>query len=1536
MAGGLLQLITNGKDNIYLVNEPEITLFKIIYRRHTNFSIAEEVLHFNKIAQFGDIITCKIRRLGDLLHKLYLMIDLPVLSKEYIDATIYVIKNLLLEYDIIYNSNYDDMTIMTIDIFNEEILPLINGEMVSLFASISHYNVILNIINNHQIPPLPTSTGRGFVDSVVGDLIVSNPFEPQYRYIESTLNDSLLTNTIIPLFKENVLIALIVDMLFNICISRSYYHEELETLTNNVPLGILQNSLVMLNPAESAINDYYKNWYIRIGTDLRKIIAYDGITKIATIDGIWSFIPNTNSIYTLYYTPEIYLKDFVTVVTPSTITFGTQFNDIDDYYRGWYIMSNKQIVRIISYDGTTKIATIDSNWIAVPSIGDAYHVFKKLFEHNECGHVINSSEITQTIELDEFASDVEKFYNDWYIYISLENLRGNLYKINTYDYITKTITIYEPINIPVGTTYYLIDKSMEANIEIMNIVYSSVLYTINLQYLYGQLLAEFFNYGVDTYYDIIKQYADAIGAPYEIAYKITDAYTILTKFFKLEIYANTIFTENFDLIPAIDLSNTYTKWNLIRNIKQQASIVNTLKNNITGNIQHFRFGIYNLFTYQQNIYVPNIFTNVSGSTDIMLNDNFTNTLSVTTTSDEPSGIQHYYEDYVSSAVNNFHVNNTALLTNTNYVSYLNDITLLTNLLLTTHDTTIPPAELNNYKNLLLFNLVPLALLNDISLAIYNFSLVYFQNTYSSYNYNTFLNNLNNDVTNDCSVIRTNILLDILPSDNDKNYLSYLNSIKNSDSNYLFISLFRPEVSYTIGASTELTAIDYILTLLLQDTLTNIGNFIDNHIADITPALTPSQITLYKNVVTTIINSFRTPSSDIPSYATYSQNYYSIIGIKLGLIIPAHPKYCDAISSLWYNIIPRFITGYNNFYKNVINYANTSGINAISNINNITNFYGVDLFNETSYYYLDTTNFSNIVNNLNTKANWMNIMINKYIYLQNLLLIQVIPYNQKLYTYESFTNIFNNEIVNYIAQHKDIYYPILYQDETTIIYDDANVNTIMGIIGTTLTLNVFGIIDMSDYIYLTFFNSVFSLINPFPFGSNLYQWYDSFVLGKSPQELNDMITYMNFVYNDITSVKMFGDSGAIYYGYTNLQTNIYLLQYIEEIIARLANYSEFYTYILPSWQEEYNYSLNIYTNLKNESETKLTKIGPTIIDEENPFGSELALLIYNIITKANPKFSWINYLGFYIIDYVSIIINDQEIDKHTGEWLYFNYLLNPNNIGHKRGLEKMIGFDKSLITYDNNIKNSTKLYVPFIFWFCNNYALSLIMVALNNSEIKIRVKFKNLDYVVKSDTGTKFTNKMKLNCELLAQYIYVEHEERLKLAKERQEQLVEILYHKTQNFVKNNIEEENKIRLNIDFPNSCKEIVWALQWNTNDMNDFTNEGKNIIKRCKIRFNSRDRENYKNVDYYNYITPLYRKISLPTGIMYYSFAINPLSYQPSGSANFSKLESIDIIMELEQDVINKLNNNNMILKSTLYCESYNIFRYLSGLGALLYYS
>ena len=77
MGGGLMQLVAYGAQDIYLTGNPQITFFKVVYRRHTNFSMESIEQTFNGAADFGKKVTCTISRNGDLIHRIYLQVTLP-------------------------------------------------------------------------------------------------------------------------------------------------------------------------------------------------------------------------------------------------------------------------------------------------------------------------------------------------------------------------------------------------------------------------------------------------------------------------------------------------------------------------------------------------------------------------------------------------------------------------------------------------------------------------------------------------------------------------------------------------------------------------------------------------------------------------------------------------------------------------------------------------------------------------------------------------------------------------------------------------------------------------------------------------------------------------------------------------------------------------------------------------------------------------------------------------------------------------------------------------------------------------------------------------------------------------------------------------------------------------------------------------------------------------------------------------------------------------------------------------------------------
>lgn len=83
MGGGLLQLLAVGVQDIYIIGNPQITFFKTIFKKHTNFSLESVSQTIDGRTNFGQQIEVTISRVGDLLKDIILEVLLPVLPNGY-------------------------------------------------------------------------------------------------------------------------------------------------------------------------------------------------------------------------------------------------------------------------------------------------------------------------------------------------------------------------------------------------------------------------------------------------------------------------------------------------------------------------------------------------------------------------------------------------------------------------------------------------------------------------------------------------------------------------------------------------------------------------------------------------------------------------------------------------------------------------------------------------------------------------------------------------------------------------------------------------------------------------------------------------------------------------------------------------------------------------------------------------------------------------------------------------------------------------------------------------------------------------------------------------------------------------------------------------------------------------------------------------------------------------------------------------------------------------------------------------------------
>jgi hypothetical protein len=221
--------------------------------------------------------------------------------------------------------------------------------------------------------------------------------------------------------------------------------------------------------------------------------------------------------------------------------------------------------------------------------------------------------------------------------------------------------------------------------------------------------------------------------------------------------------------------------------------------------------------------------------------------------------------------------------------------------------------------------------------------------------------------------------------------------------------------------------------------------------------------------------------------------------------------------------------------------------------------------------------------------------------------------------------------------------------------------------------------------------------------------------------------------------------------------------------------------------------------------------------------------------------WLDYIGEHIIASVDVEIGGQKIDKHYGDWMHiWNQLTLTTD--QQRGYFKMIG-NTTQLTYitdpsfadvqgpcsdftgpsqvcaPRNALPETTLYIPLQFWFMKNPGLALPLIALQFHEVKISIEIRplgeclwavsNLGAISGNQQVPIAYNQSLVAASLYVDYIFLDVDERRKVAQNSHEYLIEQLQYTGDESVGNS---STKIKLNFNHP--CKELIWVIQPDAN--------------------------------------------------------------------------------------------------------------------------
>ena len=215
-------------------------------------------------------------------------------------------------------------------------------------------------------------------------------------------------------------------------------------------------------------------------------------------------------------------------------------------------------------------------------------------------------------------------------------------------------------------------------------------------------------------------------------------------------------------------------------------------------------------------------------------------------------------------------------------------------------------------------------------------------------------------------------------------------------------------------------------------------------------------------------------------------------------------------------------------------------------------------------------------------------------------------------------------------------------------------------------------------------------------------------------------------------------------------------------------------------------------------------------------------------------NWVNNTGHALIKEVEIEIGGQMIDRHYSQWLDIWDDLTDHS-GHSGSSEGSIPSGKEDLLNKGNFKAKVQLiggrtysfYIPLQFWFCRHVGLSLPLIALQYHEVKLKLKTRALaSLVCHHDSGvpggganggggvintTAPVTPSGIKCDLWADYIYLDTDERRRFAQVSHEYLIEQVQRSTGAM---------KASHKLNFNHPVKELIWVTQDNnTIDETDF---------------------------------------------------------------------------------------------------------------------
>ena len=314
--------------------------------------------------------------------------------------------------------------------------------------------------------------------------------------------------------------------------------------------------------------------------------------------------------------------------------------------------------------------------------------------------------------------------------------------------------------------------------------------------------------------------------------------------------------------------------------------------------------------------------------------------------------------------------------------------------------------------------------------------------------------------------------------------------------------------------------------------------------------------------------------------------------------------------------------------------------------------------------------------------------------------------------------------------------------------------------------------------------------------------------------------------------------------------------------------------------------------------------------------------------------WTNSIGQLLIKCTSIIIGGSTIDS-----LYQDFLFCWEELTGKAGkrLEEMVGkrYTRTQLVCDS--KCARVLYVPLPFWFTQSSGSALSLASLQFHGVQVQIEFERLenciitsgpDVQVKNCASACCLTTTDLAAALETTYVYLDSVERAKFASMPFETLIVQLQHYSITA------STAQVRMQLNFNHPVLELIWVCRRHANEKcnNWFDYSGidnRDPLVKASLFLNNQPRFQNKAGSYLRMVQPYQFHTNVPQAFIYcYSFALHPEDLVPSGTCNFSRIDHVDLVLNLQEGL------GRETVTITVFARNFNILRFREGLAGVAY--